>query len=91
MTGDGGQRLPVKPHRGERELEPAAGGPGAPTQARSRTAAMRNVVIDEDLTMLIGPASDGGLLEIGVLDIDGDDPVVIHVMPLRPKFHRFLK
>jgi hypothetical protein len=52
---------------------------------------MRNVVIDEDLTMLIGPASDGGLLEIGVLDIDGDDPVVIHVMPLRPKFHRFLK
>ena len=46
--------------------------------------------IDEDLTMLIGPASDGALLEIGVLDIDGDDPVVIHAMPLRPKFYRFL-
>ena len=52
--------------------------------------AMRRVVIDEDLTMLIGPASDGALMEIGVLDIDGDDPVVIHAMPLRPKFYRFL-
>jgi hypothetical protein len=48
----------------------------------ARTA-MRRVVIDEDLTMLIGPASDGALREIGVLDIDGDDPVVIHAMPLR--------
>ena len=52
--------------------------------------AMRRVVVDEDLTMLIGPASDGALMEIGVLDIDGDDPVVIHAMPLRPKFYRFL-
>ncbi|HEX9887930.1 MAG TPA: hypothetical protein VGA69_00510 [Nitriliruptorales bacterium] len=46
--------------------------------------------MDDDLTMLIGPASDGALLEIGVLDIDGDDPVVIHAMPLRHKFYRFL-
>lgn len=46
--------------------------------------------MDEALTMLIGPASNGGLLEIGVLDIDGDDPVVIHAMPLRRKFYRFL-
>jgi hypothetical protein len=52
--------------------------------------AMRKVAIDEDLTMLIGPASDGALLEIGVLDIEGDDPVVIHAMPLRRKFYRFL-
>jgi hypothetical protein len=52
--------------------------------------AMRKVAIDEDLTMLIGAASDGALLEIGVLDIHGDDPVVIHAMPLRPKFYRFL-
>jgi len=35
-------------------------------------------------------ASDGALLEIGVLDIDGDDSVVIHAMLLRPKFYRFL-
>jgi len=42
------------------------------------------------LMMLIGPATDGALLEIGILDIEGDDPVVIHAQPLRPKFHRFL-
>lgn len=52
--------------------------------------AVRWVEMDDDLTMLIGPASDGALLEIGVLDIDGDDPVVIHAMALRRKFYRFL-
>jgi hypothetical protein len=52
--------------------------------------AVRRIVMDEDLTMLIGPASDGALLEVGVLGIDGDDPVVIHAMALRAKFHRFL-
>jgi hypothetical protein len=31
------------------------------------------------------------LLEIGILDIEGDDPVVIHAQPLRPKFHKFLR
>ena len=40
--------------------------------------------------MLIGPASDGALLEIGVLDLEGDDAVVIHAMALRQKFYRFL-
>jgi hypothetical protein len=52
--------------------------------------AMRRVAVDDDLVMLIGPARDGRLLEIGVLDIDGDDPVAIHAQPLRAKFHRFL-
>ncbi len=52
--------------------------------------AVRRVVIDADLTMLIGAAFDGAMLEIGVLHIDGDDPVVIHAMPLRPKFVPFL-
>lgn len=51
---------------------------------------MRRIVMDDDLTMLIGPAADGRLLEIGVLDLDGEDPVVIHAMSLRPKFRRFL-
>ncbi len=55
----------------------------------ARTA-VRRVDLDEDLTMLIGPASDGALLEIGVLEIDGDDPVIIHAMALRTKFYRFL-
>lgn len=52
--------------------------------------AVRQIDIDQDLTMLIGPAMDGTLLEIGVLDFEGEDPVVIHAMVLRPKFHRFL-
>lgn len=53
--------------------------------------AIRLVVMDENLTMLIGPAADGRFLEVGVLDLDGDDPVIIHAMPLRPKFRRFLR
>jgi hypothetical protein len=52
--------------------------------------AVRRIAMEEHLTMLIGPASAGTMLEIGVLDIEGDDPVVIHAMPLRPKFHQFL-
>lgn len=52
--------------------------------------AMRRIALEENLTMLIGPASDGAMLEAGVLDLDGDDPVVIHAMPLRQKFYRFL-
>lgn len=51
---------------------------------------MHKVAIDEDLTMLIGAGPNRTLLETGVLDLDGDDPVVIHAMPLRPKFYRFL-
>ena len=34
------------------------------------------------------PATTGNLLEIGILDRDADDPVVIHAMNLRPKFQR---
>jgi len=52
---------------------------------------MRRIDLGEDLTMLIGPAVDGTLLEIGVLDIEGEDPVVIHAMELSPKFYRFLQ
>lgn len=40
--------------------------------------------------MPIGPARDGRLLEVGVLDLDGDDPAAIHAMGLRAKFARFL-
>jgi hypothetical protein len=52
--------------------------------------AMRRVVMEDDLVMFIGPATDGSLLEVGVLDIDGDDPVVIHAMKLRQKFFKLL-
>jgi hypothetical protein len=46
--------------------------------------------MDEDLTMLIGPARDGTPLEIGLLGLGSDDPVVIHAMRLRPKFSPFI-
>ena len=42
------------------------------------------------MVMLIGPALSGAPLEIGVLGYGGDDPVVIHAMPLRQRFFRFL-
>ncbi|MGO8955884.1 MAG: hypothetical protein ACLQFR_00705 [Streptosporangiaceae bacterium] len=47
--------------------------------------------MDDDLTMLIGPARDGTPLEIGVLDINGEDPVIIHAMRLRPRFYSFIR
>ena len=53
--------------------------------------AMCRVELDEELTMLIGPAPGGALLEVGVLGLDRDDPVVIHAMPLRHEFRRFLR
>ena len=52
--------------------------------------ALRRVALDEDLTMLLGPGRDGRLLEVGVLDLHGEDPAAIHAMPLRAKFARFL-
>jgi len=42
--------------------------------------AIRKIDMADDLTMLIGPARDGTPLEIGVLDLNGEDPVVIHAM-----------
>jgi len=43
----------------------------------------------DEVTMFIGPARTGALLEVGVLDFEAD-PVIIHAMPLRPSFHQFL-
>lgn len=44
--------------------------------------AIRIAEID-GFTMLIGPARGGQLLEVDVLDASGEDPVVIHAMPVR--------
>lgn len=44
---------------------------------------------DEDVTMVIGPARSGLLLEVGVLNID-HDAVAIHAMAARPKYIRRL-
>jgi len=40
--------------------------------------------LNDDFTMRVGPACDGSLLEVGVLGIDTDDPVIVHAMPCRP-------
>lgn len=54
--------------------------------------ALRNAMqrLDDDVTIVIGPAHNGDLLEIGVLGLEGDDPVVVHAMALRPKFYPYL-
>jgi hypothetical protein len=52
--------------------------------------ATRNAIaqwrLDDDFTMRVGPAHDGDLLEIGVLGINTDDPVIVHAMPARPQY-----
>jgi len=58
---------------------------------RAVRTAIRKIDMDDDLTMLIGPARDGTPLEIGVLDLNGEDPVVIHAMRLRPKFYPLIR
>ena len=42
--------------------------------------------LDDDFTMRVGHARDGDLLEIGVLGIDTDDPVIVHAMGARPQY-----
>lgn len=37
------------------------------------------------LPMVIGPARDGTMLEVGIIE-DPDDPRIIHAMPARRKF-----
>lgn len=58
---------------------------------RAVRTAVRKIDMDDDLTMLIGPARDGTPLEIGILDLNGEDPVVIHAMRLRPKFYPLIR
>jgi hypothetical protein len=55
---------------------------------------MRNAVrsaiaqwrLDDDFTMRVGPARGANLLEVGVLGIDTDDPVIVHAMACRPQY-----
>jgi hypothetical protein len=53
--------------------------------------AMRHVDLGDDMTMILGPDRTGRMLEVGVLDIDEEDPVIIHGMVMRQKFERFLR
>lgn len=51
--------------------------------------AIREITMDDGLTMLLGPASSAALLGVGVLDIE-EDPAIIHAMPIRSRFFELL-
>jgi hypothetical protein len=42
--------------------------------------------LDDELTMRVGPARNGTLLEIGILGVESDDSVIVHAMRCRSKF-----
>ena len=52
--------------------------------------AMRRVELGDDLLLVIGADQSAQLLELIVVDAEGDDPRVIHAMPLQAKFYRYL-
>lgn len=51
--------------------------------------AYRNAIdgydVGDDMTMYVGPARDGALLEVGVVEWHGTTAVV-HAMPARPRY-----
>ena len=50
------------------------------------------VVPGEGRDLVIGADRSGLLLEVVILDDNpGEEPVVIHAMPLRSKFHHYLR
>lgn len=51
---------------------------------------MRRVVMDDTLMLIIGADQSAQLLELVVVDVNGEDPRTIHAMPLRAKFYRYL-
>lgn len=63
--------------------------PIAPAQGGEFGHALRWILMDEDVTTLPRPSTNGVLLEAGVLDLHGDHPVVIPAMP-RPNLHQSL-
>lgn len=50
---------------------------------------MRIISQDENW-LVIGATETGSLLEIVIADPESDNERVIHAMPLRPKFYRYL-
>jgi hypothetical protein len=46
---------------------------------------VRVIEQDDGLTMFIGAARDGTLLEVGVADSDAG-PIIVHAMRARPRF-----
>ena len=56
--------------------------------------AMRNAMaidnLDDDLRLHLGPARDASPLEIVSVVRDDESELVIHAMPMRPKYRRLL-
>lgn len=46
---------------------------------------------DPDRWLVLGPDTAGNLLEIVVLISDEGDEIIIHAMPMRPKYRRLLE
>lgn len=50
----------------------------------------RIVRLNDGVDMYLGADQSGTLLEVGVVGADGDDPRIIHAMPMRGRFYRYL-
>ena len=48
--------------------------------------AIKRWPMDDNLAMLVGPDRAGNLLEVGVVNEDTDDPVIVHAMKCRQRF-----
>lgn len=46
---------------------------------------------DPDRWLVLGPDTAGNLLELVVLVSTEGDEIIIHAMPMRPKYRRFLE
>ena len=46
---------------------------------------------DPDRWLVLGPGTAGNLLELVVLINEDSDEIIIHAMPMRPKYRRLLE
>lgn len=52
--------------------------------------AVKRLREDDGVDVFLGADQAGTMLEVGVVDFDGDDPRVIHAMRMRGKYERYL-
>jgi len=59
--------------------------------AVANSVAVDDLGEDPDRWLVIGPDSAGNLLEIVVLIASNADEIIIHAMPVRPKYRKLLE
>jgi len=59
--------------------------------AVANSVAVDDLGEDPDRWLVIGPDSAGDLLEIVVLIASDADEIIIHAMPMRPKYRKLLE